>query len=76
MTPKQLLAQIEAHLKRSGELAYPFGLRVLGDKTFVWKLRNSDRKPTVDTINTVMAACNASRPKKKRKRRGKKAKKA
>lgn len=63
MTPKQLLAEIKAHLKRSGEKQYPFGQRVMHDKAFVWKLKNMGRVPTPETVTKIMRAVNASKPK-------------
>jgi hypothetical protein len=64
MKSKELLAEIRAHCKRTGESPYTFGKRVLGDQTFVWKLKNSNRQPFEATVKKVMAAVNRSKPEK------------
>lgn len=73
MDRDELLKEIDAHLKRTGEKPYPFGGRVLGDPTFLWKMRNGQREPTRRTVERIMAAIEAERPKRKkaRKRNGK-----
>lgn len=64
MTRKQLLRRIDAHLKRTEESAYAFGKRVLGDKAFVWKMRNSVREPWPRTVTAILKAIRLDRSKK------------
>lgn len=59
MNRKELLREIRAYLKASRESAYRFGARVLGDKAFVWKLKNSNREPWERTSTKVMAEIDA-----------------
>jgi len=57
MTPKQLLSQINAHLKKTKESPSAFGKRVLNDPAFVLKLkRKPARKPFPHTVDKVLAA--------------------
>lgn len=74
MDRQEILAEIDGFLKRTGESAYRFGSRVLGDKAFVWKLRNSKRAPWRRTVNKIMTCIDLESPRpkfnKKAKRRG------
>lgn len=70
-TRKELIGIIEKHLRRTGESPYSFGKRVLGDISFVWKLKNGTRQPwqrTVDIIIEAIAEDVRNRPKKSRAR--------
>jgi hypothetical protein len=69
MDRNQLLGAIDAHLEQTGESPYKFGKRVLGDISFVWKMRNSNRVVWPRTEKAVMKAIAARTPKKKKRSR-------
>jgi len=50
---KALLKRIEAHLRLTREGPYSFSQRVVGDKTFLWKLKNRKRMPFDSTIKKI-----------------------
>lgn len=66
MTPKMILDEIDDHCERTNESAYAFGKRLLGDKAFVWKLRNHPRKPWLRTVKTIMEDIKRHKPKPKK----------
>jgi hypothetical protein len=67
MDREDLLKAIDDHCERTGESSYGLGKRLLGDKAFVWKLRNHPRHPWPRTAIKIMAYINKA---KKAKRRG------
>ncbi len=69
MTREQLLSAIDAHLEETGESPYKFGKRVLGDISFVWKMRNSNRQVWERTEKAILRAIAARAPKKKKRSR-------
>lgn len=46
-------ADVEAYIERTGITPTAFGHRVLGDKRFVWQLRDG-RSPSAKTMDTVL----------------------
>ena len=60
LTTKEFLAEIDGHLARTGETASRFGMRVLGDPSFVTDVRRG-KQPRLDTAAKVMAAIDDGR---------------
>lgn len=56
MTRDDLLRTISAHLRKTKESPYAFGRRVMGDQTFLWKMKNSERQPRQATIAKIRSA--------------------
>ncbi len=56
MKPKELIAIINKHLKKTGETPSSFGRRVLGDQSFLWKLKNYGREPRDETVKKIVKA--------------------
>ena len=56
MTGKELLKEIRRHLRITKESPYAFGRRVMGDQTFLWKLRHHDRQPRRKTLQKIARA--------------------
>lgn len=65
MDRKELLREIKAHCKATGESPYMMGKRLLGDKAFYWKLKNHNREPWERTVKKIMDHIN-----REKKRRG------
>lgn len=55
MDREELIKAIRAHLARTKELPYVWSKRVIGDKTFLWKLENG-RKPYRRTAMKILNA--------------------
>lgn len=56
MTPKELLALIRRHLRKTKEAPSAFGRRVMHDQAFLWKLKNQQRVPRAETIRRIRLA--------------------
>lgn len=53
---RALVKRIEAHLRRTKEHPYNWSARVMGDKTFLWKLKNLGRMPFSSTVKKIEMA--------------------
>lgn len=56
ITRKELIALIKAHLRRTKEKPYAWSERVMGDKTFLWKLQHYGRNPYRKTVAKIRRA--------------------
>lgn len=52
---KDLLKRIKAHLRVTQEPPYSWSNRVMGDKTFLWKLETKGRMPFKKTLKRIEA---------------------